>query len=216
MYFFTVGVSAQSLLEEGIIYYKSDSIINPANSSCTPLLREIRIYKKGNLYRAEFIKKDEKDTRLSEMEVQLINREGKYLFKAVHPFMDKMALFITLEDEKQRQAERSIEGHLKTYKLRSIKKEESLLAIPVKRAGLANVIDTMDLDVLIADKIAIGFGLFFEEYRKIAGTPLRFYDKESDCFIRYTATHIDLKQLPASLFEMDSEYKIITLDQVTK
>lgn len=209
-------VKSQNIFKEGIIVYKCDSAINMNGGNYYKVNRQIKLYKKDDLYRLESITRSLYKSFKSEIEVQIINDKGKYIFKDSSFPEEQFAIFVSIEEERQLLSQRAINGQLKVFKVEKIYSHKPLLSIPVEAVILKNVNNNVYINLLLAISIKTKFGLFFEDYRNLEGTPLQFYDYEGDILYHYTATSIVRKPIGNDIFFLNPKYKVLTVGQMSK
>lgn len=213
---FSSITKAQNVFREGLIVYKCDSATNQKGNRLLSIYREIRLYKKNDLYRLETIKRNLNNKLDDEIEVQIINENGKYIFNDSDISLKQISLFVSVEEEKQLLSQRALTGQLYVYEVEKTISHKPILNFLVEEIILENMNTRQYIHVVLTKDIKTSFGLFYEQYRKLEGTPFQFYDHEGDTSFHYNVVSIKQMKLSNEMFYLKKNYKVLTLDQISK
>jgi hypothetical protein len=213
--FQSMDVWSQALFEEGVITYQVDTLHRVSPQPNAFRVRELRLYKKGNLYRLETIRNFTDDTIKAEKEVQIINEKGKFLFSGDSTLNVYLALFTSFDEKRDRKVNLVLKTYINTFIVEKITEQTTMLDMPVEKITLKEINNKAEkVEALIAKQVDTEFGFFFEGYRNIKGTALKFDDTAGEWLLRYTAVRIKNIKLSDDLFKVDPRNTIMSVEDM--
>lgn len=206
-----ISANAQIKFNEGVIIYKVDSILSdkPIDSSNISI-GEIRIYKKNNLRRMDFISPQSTESTPSYIITQILNEKGLYFTIESQLFDNtkKSALFQTIEEIEKSKAEHKITNKIPEFRFKESAKKRTVFGAQVETVYRVEKDPNRTWQLLVAKNIDTSFGFFFTEYLYLTGTPFQFYFDDNTTIYHLTAQSLIEKAIDDDLFVIGKEYDI--------
>ena len=211
---------AQTLFREGKLIYKGDTLKRLQLHPAAYIPSKLVVYQKGELLRVEFWHADRQDSSNIRKEIQIRNSKGTYTFaefsNSVVAKEANFALFTSYETEKHYNAEAALNGIDDFYRVDRAIQKVTWLDLPAEKVLLKRANKTELTEAILTTAIDLSLKLLITPLDKLLGTPLLFTLDIRGWQIQYTAISFESQPISTTLFEIDPNFSIMTIDPSSK